>query len=137
MMPEIRLEHPPAVQTVYFWWENDAAVLAFTMPVAQLLDDSIWRVRMAALDQHYLVPVVQLADLYNSRFVPDPQGLVRVRWSPSAPEAASIKKYATAEAAKIFGTSIWFEDVVGQVATPDEVHWGAPPRGTGTVGDHR
>ena len=129
LYPGVRVASPPAVATAYFWWEDSAnAGIAFVLSTgvaATLVRDSIWRVRMAALDD--AGSVVTLQDVTLDSFTYSAAAAAYVyRWTPSATAATALRRYATADAMVGNGTSIWFQDVTGHVAPPDEIRWARP-----------
>jgi hypothetical protein len=126
--PAVAVDGPPAVQTAYFWWEDaNTAGLAISFPLVRsgTAADSVWRVRMAALDANGTV--VTLADATFDQLAFNREAHVYVyRWTPASAAAAQLRSYATADGAARFATSIWFEDVTGHVAPPERTLWMRP-----------
>jgi hypothetical protein len=125
--PAVQIAAPPAVQAVYFWWvDATTAAIAFH-------GSNVWRIRMGAFDANGAVVklfdftldagfhYVAAADVYQHQ------------WVPTAGDAAQLKVYGTANGATAHGTSIWFEDMTGHVAPPDQIKWSRPPEMRVTV----
>jgi hypothetical protein len=145
-------EEPPIVHDVVFFWQSDPqfpAALMFCTPqdqrdfdrdperkallsqnVDKLVFENVWRVRMAALDPDQNGAVVSLLDLVTEeRFRPIGPGQDGFYYlcNLKANEVAGLTRYCTREGAIKYGTSIWFEDIVGHVSVSEEVGW-PPPR---------
>ena len=118
--PAIQIAAPPAVLVVYFWWVDAAtAAIAYS-------GSNVWRIRMAAFDANGAV--VQLFDFKldaGFQYVAA-AGVYQHQWVPTAAAAAQLNAYATADGATAHGTSIWFEDMTGHVAPPDQIKWSRP-----------
>ena len=126
------LMDPPIVQGAYFWWEaNGVAGVAFESRAATVhaLRENITRVRMASLEGDTVDParvarVNQLFDkVTDGNFNVVESGLFEFRWTPLPAEQALLQQHASANGETQFGTSIWFEDVAGNVAPPERVFW--------------
>jgi hypothetical protein len=118
--PAVQVAAPPAVQIVYFWWvDASTAAIAFR-------GSNVWRIRMAAFDSSGAV--VQLLDLTLDAGFPyvAAAGAYQHQWVPTAGAAAQLNAYATEGGATAHGTSIWFEDMTGHVAPPDQIKWSLP-----------
>jgi hypothetical protein len=44
-------------------------------------------------------------------------------WAPTSAEQAQFKQYCSASGVMKYGTSIWFEDIVGHVSVPEVIQW--------------
>jgi len=111
---------PPAVQTAFFWWEGGGATAAIAYS-----GRNVARVRMAALDAAGAVVPLLDANADAFRFDAATNAFV-YRWSPPADDANRLRTYASEDAARGSGTSIWFEDLSGHVAPPELVMWRVP-----------
>ena len=121
-----RIEGPPVVPLVGFVWNATPGA-----PVTLELQSPspIWRIRMAALDASRPGGVVSLLNLevMGYTLTPTVAGRTVYSWVPTAAQAADLQRYySSAAAAEQYGTSIWFEDIVGHVSVPEEVHWLSP-----------
>jgi hypothetical protein len=137
------LMDPPVVQNAYFWLEpNGVAGVAFESRTASLnsLRESIARVRMASIEADPLDPkrVARVNHFLDKAtegnfFIVGP-GMFEFRWTPAAAELALLQQHATPNGEMQFGTSIWFEDVCGNVAPPEQLVWqrSATAKGTAT-----
>jgi hypothetical protein len=125
LQPAVRISGPPAVQTAYFWITGSDAVIAFTTPMAAVPLDNVYRIRMAALGT---VPdqVISLLDV-TSAHLQSTSGYYQYRWTPTTAALAHLRSYGTAQGERQSGTSIWFEDVVGHAAVPEQVLWQRSP----------
>lgn len=126
----------PVVQDAYFWLEpNGMAGVAFASSVGvNALRENISRVRMASLDavagDPTRAPRVNwfLSKETEGNFAPIGPGIFEFRWTPTATELALLQQHANANGARDAATSIWFEDIVGNVAPPEEILWQRSPR---------
>jgi hypothetical protein len=125
-----KVPQPPGVSLASFGWTPRGpsgqvhAVMTFVPSRPQTSFGNVWRVRMAALDP--LRDVVTVMDKVTTpdNFTPLADGSFECAWLPAS--TADLRKYCTHVGAIEFGTSIWFEDVVGHVSVPDQpVRWPA------------
>ncbi len=136
--PNRWVEDPPIVTTAVFSWtgESDSqATIAFASPqdVPEPVFENVWRVRMAAL-RDPSGEVMQLLDLTTQgNFNRAQDGFYEYTWTPDAHEREALTDHASSTGALTRRTSIWFEDVVGHVAVPEQVWW--PPKSTLTLGE--
>ena len=123
---------PPVVQNAYFWLEaNGTAGIAFESRGATVnsIRENIARVRMASLEADPLDPnrvarVNQLFDkITEGNFNLVAPGVFEFRWTPTASELALLQQHANPNGEAQFGTSIWFEDVAGNVAVAEQLLW--------------
>ena len=141
------VEEPPVVRSAEFSWSgepNTAAVIALSTPQEQrdldasrtallkqtpdaVVFENIWRVRMAALDPTRPTGVVSLLDTVTEGRFTRNGSRYEFRWLPTTAEAAELRRYCTGSEVLQYGTSIWFEDLVGHVAVPEDVRWLPPP----------
>jgi len=68
----------------------------------------------------------------EGHFTRTANGLYEYRWTPTASEKKALKKYASSSGEMKYGTSIWFEDIVGHVSRPEQISW--PPQSKLTIG---
>ena len=123
------IEQPPRVPVAYVWWESaDTIAVAFVTGWAPVFDH-VWRVRMAAfVDPAVSTQVVSLLDVVTAgTFVPIADGVYKYRWIVPAADQERVRAYASRAGALQYGTSVWFEDVVGHVAVPQEIRWQQSP----------
>lgn len=133
--------NPPVVQNAYFWLEPDGtAGVAFESSVRpNPLLESVFRVRMASLDADPSKPmptarVNQLLDkTTEGNFTIVGPGTYEFRWTPPATVLPLLQQHGTATGAEQKATSIWFEDVVGNVAPPQQILWQRSPRAKGVA----
>jgi hypothetical protein len=125
VQPAVRIWEPPAVQTAYFWITGSAAVVAFSAPMAAAPLDNVYRIRMAALGT---TPgqVISLLDITSAQ-LQSIGGYYQYRWTPNATQFALLQSSCSAQGNMESGTSVWFEDVVGHVAVPEQVLWQRSP----------
>jgi hypothetical protein len=128
LKPAVLTGGPPQVQTAYFWWDDaNTAGIALGLAAARTGNslDTVWRARMAALDANGTP--VPLADVTFDQFTFYREAQVYYyRWAPPAAVAAQLRSYGTADAAMRWATSIWFEDITGHVAPPEQFVWRRP-----------
>jgi hypothetical protein len=106
-------EEPPQVPFARFSLASAAAVsLLVHAPV------NVHRIRMAALDPG----VVSLLEVPLTDFVPTGPNTA-LAWTPTDAQRTQLARYATPAGAHRYGTSIWFEDIVGHVSTPERLEW--------------
>lgn len=118
LQPAVVLPAPPAVRNAFFWWEGANAGVAYW-------GTDVARVRMASFDA--TGAVVQMLDASADAFAFDkPSSSFIYRWTPPPDIASQLRQYATEDAARSAGTSIWFEDLAGHVAPPELVLWRVP-----------
>lgn len=131
-MPNVLLEGPPAVQKAFFWIIGGQATLGYTQPLAGPPYDNVARVRMAALGD---LPgqVVPILDFFTAGNFKLSHGYYQHQWTPTATELALLNTYASNDGTMRSGTSVWFEDMVGHVARPEELHWTFPPMMNATM----
>ncbi len=107
------MEEPPQVPRATF-------TLGTGGPVTLTLSGAagVHRVRMAALDPD----PVPLLD------IPWADGVQRANdtmftWTPTTAQRAQLNRYCTPAGAHQFATSVWAEDILGHVCTPEQVDW--------------
>lgn len=86
-------------------------------------DESIWRIKIGALDDECPGGVCIFFDKErhgNFKCLSSDDFWFEHRWSPATAEAEQFKKYCTEEGRLTFGTSIWFEDIVGHMSTAEK-----------------
>jgi hypothetical protein len=125
-----QVPQPPGVSLASFRWTPRGplgqlhAVVTFVPSRPQSSLGNVWRVRMAALD-----PTRDVVTLIDKTTTPDnftalADGSFEYAWLPTPTSTADLRKYCTHVGAIEFGTSVWFEDVVGHVSVPDQpVKW--------------
>lgn len=121
-------QEPPAVRRAEFRWSGESgtpAAVALHPPEGMPGAESrLWRLRIAALVPGSPDAVVPLVDAeLPGRLRRRGADAFELQWTPDGREAEALGRYATADGARTFGTSIWLEDLVGHVATPEEVVW--------------
>jgi hypothetical protein len=127
-----RSEEPPVVQSAYCWLESagsaDASeiAIAFTSSRHALdLDvDNISIVHMAALDPTVPNGVARIP--IDGLFTRTGYGHYERRFPLHPTYAGAVRRYCSEEGAWQYGTSIWFEDIVGHVAPPEALLWRRP-----------
>src|SRR4030095_5509932 len=55
-------------------------------------------------------------------------GTFEFRWTPTAGDRALLQQHGTVAGEQQFATSIWFEDIMGNVAPPERILWQRSPR---------
>lgn len=109
--------------------------LAFRCPHrGRVLDENIWRVWLAALPRDAdgrfgAAPEILCELIRHERFKPDDDGkgwhrcVIDLPWDAALRAKAEV--YCTPAGRDRFGTSLWFENLVGQPAPPDQLKFGA------------
>ena len=123
------IEQPPSVPVAYMWWESaDIAAVAFVSSRAPVADHAS-RIRIAAFtDPAVSDQVTWLLDVATEgTFAAIGDGVYKYRWTVPPGEQERLRAYLSAAGALRYGTSIWFEDVVGHVAVPQETRWQQSP----------
>jgi hypothetical protein len=137
-----RVMQPPVVQRAYSWLEpNGFAGVAFESWSANpdALRENIARVRMASLEADPDNPkrVARVNSLLDKttegNFNMIGPGVFEFRWPPTAAEQARLQQQATLKGEMDSGTSIWFEDLIGNVAPPERIAWQRSPTATGVA----
>jgi len=134
------LRQPPMVKTAYFWLEpNGMAGIAFEASSFAALRENVSRVRMASLEA---VPapvpdeparvVSRVNPLFDKttegNFTPViGPGTCEFRWTPTATERELLQQHCSNSGETQFATSIWFEDIIGNVAPPERILWQRSP----------
>jgi hypothetical protein len=128
-----RLLDPPMVRNAYFWWEPDGkAGVAFDTQKPQLsfMHENVAKVRMAAPEPTADNPK-QVTWLFDKAtegvFSMAGTGAHEFRWTPSPDEKAKLQTYCSEDAERRLGVSIWFENIVGNVAPPEQIRWMRSP----------
>ena len=129
-----RVLSPPVVTSAEVRVRRNAAgptslSISFSTPLTgESLKENIWRVRLGALPfdgQHFAAAEVILDVLRHERFtVPTRATAHTMTWTLAAESAEmrdKIARYCSAEGRQRHGTSLWFENIVGHVSTPDEL----------------
>ena len=95
------------------------------------LKENIWRIRMGALpidNGGFGATDVFFDVLRHEHFTVPSRGTTHVMTWSLAGEPAALKdkvdRYCSADGRQRHGTSLWFENVVGHVSTPDELTFG-------------
>lgn len=122
------LEEPPAIERVEFRWTgvpgSSAAIALFPHRGQSLAN--LWRLRMAALVPGSSGEVVELLDAHilgNLKSL-SPEAGFEYEWTPKHEAVEDLRRYCSPTGALDYGTSVWFEDIVGHVSVPDRVQWG-------------
>src|SRR5213075_2702423 len=127
---------PPMVRNAYFWWEPDGkAGVAFQTqkPELDFMYQNVAKVRMAVLEPKSENPtkvdhVTWLFDRATEGvFSVAGTGAYEFRWTPTAAERTLLQTYCTEDAERRRGVSIWFENIVGNVAPPEQIFWTRSP----------
>jgi hypothetical protein len=135
------VRQPPVVKNAYFWLEpNGTAGIAFESASFDPLRENIAKVRMASLEAVAGQParlnrVKWFLDKDTAgNFGPIGPTLFEFRWTPSSTELPLLQQDATtANGALQAATSIWFEDVIGNVAPPEQILWQRSPTARGVA----
>jgi len=128
LSPQQKVPQPPGVSLASFRWTprgpSDQLHASMTFVPSRPQDpfSNVWRVRMAALDPTRGAVTLMDKVTTSDNFTPLADGSFECAWLPAS--TADLRKYANHVGAIEFGTSIWFEDVVGHVSVPDQpVKW--------------
>lgn len=132
---------PPVVQNAYFWLEPDGtAGVAFESSTGvNALRENVARVRMASIeaDPSKPAPAARVNSLLDKdtegNFAPVGPGVFEFRWTPSSTVLPLLQQHGTAGGALQKATSIWFEDILGNVAPPQQILWQRSPRAKGVA----
>jgi hypothetical protein len=131
-----RLLDPPMVRDAYFWWEADGtAGVAFVTEKSELdfMYQNVAKFRMAVLvpkadNPAKLDHVAFLLDQSTEGVFSNPRSRAyEFRWMPSVTDRNLLQTNCTEDAERSRGASIWFENIVGNVAPPEQIHWGRSP----------
>lgn len=130
-----RLLDPPMVRNAFFWWEADGkAGVAFDTqkPAPTFMYENVARFRMALLepkaDPRQVDHVTWLFDRPTEGvFSVAGNAAYEFRWMPSADERTLLQTYCTETAERQRGVSIWFENIVGNVAPAEQIRWQRSP----------
>ena len=135
-----RLVPTPVVKTAYFWLEpNGMAGFAFEATSAAALLETVSKVRMASLEG-VAAPVAGDATRVIARvnkflnqstdgsFIPIIGQTFEFRWTPTDTDRTLLQQHGTAGGETQFATSIWFENIIGNVALPEKIIWQRSPR---------
>ena len=128
-----RLLDPPMVRNAYFWWEPDGkAGIAFdtTKPELNFMRENVARVRMAVPDPTAADPK-HITGLFDQPtegvFSVAGDSAYEFRWMPTADERTRLQNFCSEDQESRRGVSIWFENIVGNVAPPEQIRWGRSP----------
>ena len=128
--PSIKLSEPPAVQTAFSWWDTPTvAAIAFTPPLnGQRVGENVCEIRMAAFDDAgAIIPLLNVTMDNPSVVYDDKARVYQYRWTPTDGDRQHLVTYANNKGSMQHGTSIWFKDLTGHVAPPDQIRWNKPP----------
>jgi len=130
----------PVVRNAYFWLEpNGTAGVAFEGTSLDAVRENVSKVRMASLepvsapvpaDPARVIPRVNsfLKQFTDGSFTPIiGPGTFEFRWTPTAADKALLQQHGTVAGEQQFATSIWFEDIMGNVAPPERILWARSP----------
>lgn len=135
----MRETQTPVVRNAYFWREpNGMAGVAFEGMSPDAVRENVSKVRMASLtavsapvpgDQDRVIPQVHsfLSQPAEGSFTPLIGNTFEFRWMPSAADRTMLDQHATPDGEQQFATSIWFEDIMGNVAPPERIIWNRSP----------
>ncbi len=131
----------PAVKTAYFWLETNGMVgVAFEATSFDVTRENVSKVRMASLNAVSAAVAGDPARVvaHVNPFLNQPTegsffpivgpGTFEFRWTPTATDRALLQQHGTVSGAPQFATSIWFEDILGNVAPPEQIIWERSPR---------
>ncbi|HYP12420.1 MAG TPA: hypothetical protein VEQ63_00730, partial [Bryobacteraceae bacterium] len=134
-----RFEEPPVVTSAGFWLEQTGtpgsprAFLGFVTPKQQGGLANVWRVRLEAIVPGQFDATVSILNLTSDNFTISAEGFHQYSWQPTAEQSAQLTKYCSSEGAMRYGTSLWFEDVVGHVNVPEWMLWDGAPAAIATI----
>ncbi|MBE7172642.1 MAG: hypothetical protein INR73_18830 [Williamsia sp.] len=133
------VHHPPIVPKVVvklFPNTNNVNIRFWSPNSRHQLKSNIWKMYMGALDQGIVQQLLEVERFRN--FEPlDPRDpdrpltddytaadlndfyIYQYNFVASDPKILMFRKYCTNAARFSYGTSVWFEDIVGHIATPD------------------
>ena len=130
----------PVVRNAYFWLEpNGMAGVAFEATSLDAVRENVSKVRMASIeavpapvpgDPARVIPRVNgfLNQVTDGSAIPIiGPGTFEFRWMPTATERALLQTHGTPNGEQQFATSIWFEDIMGNVAPPEHIMWERSP----------
>jgi hypothetical protein len=130
----------PVVKTTYFWLEpNGMAGVAFEATSPDALLETVSKVRMASLEA-VSAPVPGDPTRVTARVnkflnqstdgsaIPIIGQTYEFRWTPTATERGLLQQHGTPGGETQFATSIWFENIIGNVALPEKIIWERSPR---------
>ena len=129
----------PVVKTAYFWLEpNGMAGVAFEATSPEAVLENVSKVRMASLegvpapvpgDPTRVIARVNpfLNQSTDGSFIPIIGSTFEFRWTPTATERALLQQHGTVGGETQFATSIWFENIIGNVALPEKIIWQRSP----------
>ena len=115
------------------------AGVAFEATSPDALLETVSKVRMASLDG---VPAPVPSDSTrviahvnkflnqstDGSFIPIIGQTFEFRWTPTATDRALLQQHGTLGGETQFATSIWFENIIGNVALPEKIMWQRSPR---------
>ncbi|HET6978327.1 MAG TPA: hypothetical protein VFI24_18495 [Pyrinomonadaceae bacterium] len=134
-----RLLDPPMVRNAYFWWEPDGkAGIAFdtTSDAAGFMNENVARVRIAVIEpvQGNPTQVTKILDKTTEGVFSSPgRKVYEFRWTPTEAEKTLLRTYCTEDKERRLGVSMWFENIVGNVAPPEQIRWMRSPMITATA----
>lgn len=130
----------PVVKSAYFWLEpNGMAGVAFEGTSLDAVRENVSKVRMASIeavsapvpsDPSRVIPRVNSFLNQSTEGSATPiigPGTFEFRWMPSATDRALLQQHGTPNGEQQFATSIWFEDIMGNVAPPERIMWERSP----------
>jgi hypothetical protein len=130
----------PVVKKAYFWLEpNGMAGVAFEATSPDAVRENVSKVRVASIeavpapvtgDPNRVIPKVNqfLNQTTDGSATPIIGNTFEFRWTPSATDRALLQQHGTPGGEQQFATSIWFEDIMGNVAPPESIVWERSPR---------
>ena len=123
---------PPAVLNAYFWLEpNGIAGVAFESALTSpdVLQENVARVRIASLEGDPNEPtrvsrvVSHFDKATEGQFSVAGSRIFEHRWTPTPEEQSTLRRQCSVSGEMQAGTSIWFEDILGNVAPPERIFW--------------